>query len=247
MGFFKKPDPPRPAPSPPGGVAGIQFIMPKGLGWTVEDVYTLEARGRWEEALGRWQQLLAPFHDPVVADRIQDFDSHRHIWLHLGLCARHLGRYDEALRSYERAEELARRAGDVRFQAEAINCIGVVHRNAGRPDTALEDLRRALPMAESLDDAALTATLHDNIALSYADQGQLEQARAASAAAAELVESAGPRITPDVRERVLENLGSILILLGRREEGEALLRRALDEAARAGLRAAEERVLAKLR
>ena len=192
----------------------IQWLLPKGLGWTVDDVYALEARGEWREALARWRRLLAPFNDPAVAGQIQDWPAHRQTWLHIGLCARHLGEFDEALEAYGRARDLSRRAGNSRLEVEVLNCIGVVHRNAGRPDQALEELRRALPMAESDGDPTMTATIHDNTALAYLEQGRLEDALDEESRACEIVESLGPRADVAVRARVQENLRAIRARLG---------------------------------
>jgi tetratricopeptide (TPR) repeat protein len=95
-----------------------------------------------------------------------------------------------------------------------LNCIGVVHRNAGRPDQALEELRMALPMAESEGDPTMTATIHDNTALAYLEQGRLEDALDEESRACEIVESLGPRADAAVRARVQENLRVIRARLG---------------------------------
>lgn len=214
MGIFGRSKRQQAASSSSASSGQVEWLLPKGLGWTVDDVYALETRGEWSEALKRWRQLLAPFQDPVIADKIRDMDSHRHIWLHIGLCARHLGDFDEALRAYGKAQELARGAHDVQFELQVLNATAVAHRNAGRPDQALEVLREALSSAASQGDPILTATIHDNMALAYVDQGRLEDALAEESAAFEILQSQQSAAGADVRARVQGNLSSIRRQLG---------------------------------
>ena len=193
--------------------------MPKGLGWTVEDVYALEARGEWEEALKRWRQLLTPFQDPVAAEEIRDLGSHRQIWYHIGLCERHVGKFDEALAAYDRAEKLACQAGDEDLQLSLLNSIAVVHRNAGRLDEALRRLHDALSVAESRGDPSMIATIHDNIAVAYGSQGKLEDALAEETVAYGVLQASAHGTDPEVVARVQANLRGIRMQLGLSQDG----------------------------
>jgi tetratricopeptide (TPR) repeat protein len=214
MGIFGRSKRQQTAPSSSASSGQADWILPKGLGWTVDDVYALEASGEWSEALKRWRQLLAPFQDPVIADKIRDMDSHRHIWLHIGLCARHVGDFDEALRAYGKAQELAQSAHDVQFALQVLNATAVAHRNAGRPDRAVEVLREALSSAAAQGDPVLTAAIHDNMAMAYVDQGRLEDALAEESTAFEILQAQQSADGAEVRARVQGNLSSIRSQLG---------------------------------
>ena len=215
MGLFGRGKRERSTPQPSAGGEEVKWIMPKGLGWTVDDLYALEAQGEWGEALRRWKQLLAPFNDPVIADKIQDMPAHRHTWLHIGLCARHVGDYDESLQAYAKAQELARRAHDHHFEVNALTCIGIVHRNAGRHDQALTVLQDALAQARSVGDPSLSVNIHDNIGNCYAEQGRLEDALTQVTAAWDIIEANPSRVDPGLAHRVSGNLQILREALGR--------------------------------
>jgi len=212
----------------------VQFLMPRDVSWTAEDVFRLERCGDYAEALERWQVLLTPFRDPQIADRIADMKSHRVIWLHIGLCYRHLERYAEALEAYGRAEELARRARDEGMLAELHNSRGVVYRHQGQIERSLEELARALEAARRAGETSLEAVVHDNIAHCHRLRGRktlaLEEQRRAHA----VFRSDPSAASAGTQGLVLANLGLMLVEAGRRAEGIALLEQGLEQSRLAG-------------
>jgi tetratricopeptide (TPR) repeat protein len=208
----------------------MQFLVPKGVGWTVDDLHQLEAGGKFREALERWQILLAPFQDPQVGPRIALLPEHRYLWIHMGMCYRRLEMYDESLEAYDKAAALARQAGDEGNLAEIANNIGVVHRNRGEVDKALHQFQDARRAAEGVKDMGLLATVHDNIAMCYRMQGLLEKAMAEEDRARATVASNPSRVSAAVQARVLGNLGLLYVDLGRREDAIAVLELALAKA-----------------
>ena len=221
------------------GQGAGQFIMPKGLKWTVEDLYKLESQGEYSEALKCWKVLLTPFQDPQIASQIANLDSHRYIWLHIGMCYRRLEIYDESLVAYSKAADLARQADDKRFIAEVSNNISVVYRNQGKADAALNLLNEGLKAAETAKDITLAVTVRDNIAMCYRDQGLLEKALTEEKKACAILESHPSQVVSSVQSRVLSNLGTMYYSLGQLSEAIPILERALEKAREAGDRMQE--------
>lgn len=153
----------------------VKFIIPKGFKGTVEDLFKMEFKGKYNEALNGWKTLLIPFQYPKIASQIEYMNSHKIIWLHIGMCYRRLKMYDQSLVAYGKAKELARLADDKEFLAEISNDIAVVYRHQGKVDKALGLLNEAINTAEAVKDFTLVVTIHDNIAMCYSDQGLLEK------------------------------------------------------------------------
>jgi tetratricopeptide (TPR) repeat protein len=217
----------------------VEFIIPKGFRWTVEDLYKLEFRGEYSEALKSWKILLTPFQDPKIASQITNLDSHRVIWLHIGMCYRHLGMYDQSLVAYNKARELARQADDKKFLAEVSNDIAVVYRHQGKVDKALDLLNKAVNTAEAAKDFTLVVTIHDNIAMCYSDKGLLEKAISEEKKACTILESHPSQVVLPIQSRVLSNLGVIYANLGQFDEAISMLEQALEKARKAGDRVQE--------
>lgn len=225
----------------------MQFLVPKGVSWTVDDLYRLEAQGKFGEALEGWKVLLTPFQDPQIVSQVATLKSHRYIWLRIGMCYRRLEMYDEALDAYDKAVALARQAGDGEFLAEALNCIGVVYRNQGKVDEALRQFGDALKAAETIRDFSLVTAVHDNTAMCYRNQGFLEKALTAEKKAQAALASHPSQVSASVQSRVLGNLGSIYAELGRVDEAIPLLEQALNKAREAGDSVQEADIQSNLR
>jgi tetratricopeptide (TPR) repeat protein len=212
----------------------MEFLTPKAVNWTVEDIQRLEMRGEVGEALRRWRILLAPFLDPNIAAQVRSMPSHRYIWLHIGQCSRRLGFFDDSLEAYEAARDLASEFRDTRTLAQATNGLGAVLRSRGDFTPAIQQLRTALEAAESLDDPSLVATIRDNIAMSLRAQGLLEDALQEEQRARAVVTSSSRRVDNAVQARVLSNLGVLYMESGRRQEAVPILEEALVRAHAAG-------------
>jgi tetratricopeptide (TPR) repeat protein len=211
-----------------------QFIVPKSVTWSIDDLFGLERRGEYAEALKRWQILLTPFSDPQVASQISGMKSHRVIWLHVGLCSRHLERYDEALKAYQKAEALAKQAGDQGMLAELQNSRGVVYRHQGKLDQSLKELSQGLRTAREAGETSLQAIIHDNIAHCYRLQGRREQALEEQRRAYAVFQSDPSAANPQTQGRVMANLGLMLVEAGQRKEGIALAKQGLEQSRQAG-------------
>ena len=251
MGLFHRRDKESPAaPQAPrgGGESSeqVQFLIPRGVTWTTNDIFALEARGAYAEALEKWRVLLVPYEDPKFAAQIRSMPAHRVIWLHIGLCSRHLERFDDAIQAYGKAETLAREAGDKSLLLQVLNALGVVHRHRGDIDASLTCLERALSEAKAEGEAGTLAGIHDNMAHCHLLRGDLQRAlREAEAAYAEFASSPS-RVHGSVQSRVLGNLGMIHRELGNREQAMEFLQRALSKAREVGDRAQEALILENL-
>jgi tetratricopeptide (TPR) repeat protein len=251
MGLFSRRDSERKRepPAPRSGqsiFAEDQFLIPRGVPWTIQDLNTLEAQGAFQDALEKWRILLSPFEDPRFAAQIQGHKSHRVIWLHIGFCSRRLGRFDEALQAYNKAGSLAREAGDRDMLFLVTNNIGVVYKNRGDIETALRYFESALLQAEELKDPEHLAVVHDNLAHSHLLKGDLQRGvREAEAAYAKL--SSDPsKVSGSVQSRILGNLGYAYLEMGEKTRGVEFLERGLVKAREAGDRVQESVILENL-
>jgi tetratricopeptide (TPR) repeat protein len=224
------------------GTESAPFLIPKDVDWTVEDISALEQAGDWEEALARWLRLLEPFQDPKIADQIAGLPSHRIIWQHVGACCLRLSRPDEAVGPLEKAESLAREAGDDETVLKILKDLGWARRIGGDADAALACLDKAIALASSQEfNPRLIGDLHDERSLCYGAQGEMKRALEEAHLACTLA-TGGPSSDASVETRLLTNLAISYIQMGRREEAVGLYEQALVKAREAG-NAAQEAVI----
>lgn len=141
-----------------------------------------------------------------------------------GAAARHLGnlaltymragQVDEALASFERGLELARRDDDTMTEAGLLGNMGGVLREIGRLEDAITCLNEALAYSQALGDLRGRGLWLTTLGLVYDDRGQPEAASPCHMEAVKLAMQLEDRSSLAAR---LGNLGNTLILLGRFE------------------------------
>lgn len=216
-----------------------QFLIPREVDWTVNDVLALEEAGQWQEALTRWQVLYGPFEDPQFADQIAGLHSRRIILEHIGVCSLRLSRAEEGLEALTKAESLGREAGDGNHLVDILKHLGWAHRIRGNAGAALGCLDEALTMAtaQGRDDRML-GDIHDERSLCYGVQGNMAQALEEAHVACTLA-TGSPSSDASVETRLLTNLAVSYIQMDRREEAAVLYEKALVKAREAGNAAQE--------
>jgi tetratricopeptide (TPR) repeat protein len=136
-----------------------------------------------------------------------------------------LGRYGEALASFEEIARLAWLLGARGRGGAALNRIARIHRERGEHEDALEHLRAALALFGSLGDQRGLASSYDDMAQIHRMRGELDPAlSAAKEALAIRVE------TQDRRGQALSlnTIGRIELDLGQHDAAEARFRTALE-------------------
>jgi tetratricopeptide (TPR) repeat protein len=113
--------------------------------------------------------------EPVLA---QDGDrvSHRRAMNIMGVAAFAIGELDEANTAFTTALELASQAEDLLILARATNNIGAIANLRGDGERALSHYRLALPTFQRLGQHRGLASSYHNIAITFRDLGQLEEA-----------------------------------------------------------------------
>lgn len=120
---------------------------------------------------------------------------------------------------------VAREAGDVREQARALGCLGVVARSMGQEEEALAQLNQALKLAESVDDDWIVGMAMANLGVVYHSSGRSAEALDSLAVAMGRAEKIG---SPRAMGKTLCFIGTIQIDLGQFTAAAASLRRAAE-------------------
>jgi tetratricopeptide (TPR) repeat protein len=224
----------------------MEFIYPKNVTWTVEDVQKLESDGLYDEALNRWKILLTAFQYPNLPHDFLMLPFHRFIYLHIGMCCKNLERYPEALEAYAHVVALAQQANDQSMLAEVGSSIGIVHRRRGDFAAAFEQYKQALDKATSLKEWNLVAVILDNLSVIYLEQGDEARSFAEATRAHKLIQQHPRHVTALVQSRILGNLGTHYSLRGEIRKARQLLESGLARARESGSRQQEAIILEAL-
>ena len=193
-------------------------------GWSALIMLVGYRQARHEEAL-----LLRPAAESAAEvsgdDRLRAAELNA-----LGAVLTEVGRYEEALRAWDRVMTLRQKAASPQNldMASAINNVGIVLWKMGRFEPAREQISRALSIREKLlgsEHPVIAGTLN-NLGLVLWKMGRYEESREVQSRALALREKVlGPE-HPDVAAS-LTNLGLVLHEMGRHEEALAFHERVL--------------------
>jgi predicted ATPase/DNA-binding SARP family transcriptional activator len=179
------------------------------------------------QRLGEWE--LAESHFESALEGTGSAGELARLHADLSLVAHRKGQDDLALQRARRALELAEAADDERALAQAHNVLGVLA--SGDLDAARYHLKQSLTLAEALGDPAARIAALNNLALAYANGGEVEQALESAEAALASCVALGDRH----REAALHNnLADLLHAAGRQEESMMHLKRAVEIFAEVG-------------
>ena len=126
---------------------------------------------------GEERQALAFLRDvePSLADDASRA-LHRRAVNMIGVASFALGDLEAANAALSRALELASRDEDLLMMAQATNNLGAIANLQGRHEDALWQYRLALPMLQRLGQARLLAEGYHNMAITFRDVGELDEA-----------------------------------------------------------------------
>ncbi len=162
-------------------------------------------RGRRYMTEGNYASAVAEF-EVLISRTQKDID----VWLNYGVSLLHIKRYGEALAALKHVQTLLHSDKDVQkeknpheiayLQAQSYNHIAQIYYETGQPDAAIltskkaiqlfhNNVRNSQPSDKARDPEYTTflANVHANLALTYEDIGQLEQASAQYQKALELL------------------------------------------------------------
>jgi DNA-binding SARP family transcriptional activator/tetratricopeptide (TPR) repeat protein len=133
-------------------------------------------------------------------------------------------RFDQAIRHYDQAIDLARRAGWLDGEATAHNNLGIVYANTGRPRQAADHYARTLVIKRRADHASGEAAALGNLGALSAELGRLPEAVEHSTQALALYRKIGNRIG---EAHVHTGLGAIEHALGHLDQAADTLEQAI--------------------
>ncbi|MEN0065923.1 MAG: winged helix-turn-helix domain-containing protein [Myxococcota bacterium] len=145
--------------------------------------------------------------------------------LQLGRVQAHRAEEAKAFEHFQAARAAARRAGDLRLQAQAIGGLANLHSRRGERSAAHERYHQAEVLFRQLGDVRGQALIAANLAAEAADTGDLEAARRGYAEAMACFGAVGER---GLVAHLGCNLGNALTALGRLPEAERVLHDALE-------------------
>ncbi|MCS6797614.1 MAG: tetratricopeptide repeat protein [Myxococcota bacterium] len=183
----------------------------------LEAAHEERARLRTETALAYVTAALGLLAEDDVARRLDALHEH-------GSLLTTLGRYDEALASFDRMLRLAWRLGARGKAAAALNRIARVHRRRGQDERARVLLERALELFRGAADARGVAATLDDLAQVLRVRGELEAAEHAANEALALRRAQADRRGEAVS---LHTLGMVRYARGALPEAERLCGEAL--------------------
>lgn len=186
---MKPPEPRSAAPAPPDrDVARFRALAAAGawqdalevLGDIAPDALPdPELTLRYGEALlrtGRERQALEWLRAVEGALALSGHAAHRQVFNLIGAACFALGRLDEAATAWSAALDLASQHDDLLLLARASNNLGAIANLQGRREAALGHYRLALPAYQRVGQARGIAEGYHNLAITYRELGQLEEA-----------------------------------------------------------------------
>ncbi len=144
----------------------------------------------------------------ATAEELDDQSSVPSALIDMGVAHYYLGEYQEALRRYERALELATSGGEETLMLRALNNIGTLYFVWGEHDLALEYYLQVLPIQLETGDEEGAARSYNNIAAVHQSAGRFPSALEHYALALDLYRRIGNRET---EAGTLNNMGLALI------------------------------------
>jgi len=153
-----------------------------------------------------------------------------------GIAHTYTGNYDSAIRSFENALELFGKSQDAPRQALALSGLGMAHQHQNNAEEALLQYGKAFEIARKIGDLRAQTTLSMNIASVHHQGANYGAAIREYTYALRIAREIGSEA--DVT-RIENNLGNLLIYMGRPAQALELVERSLSGARRLGLKAIE--------
>lgn len=164
---------------------------------------TYEQADDYEKAMENYQKA------------IQGDDKYAAAYFGLGRAQFHLGRFDDALKSFNTSVKLQDQLHNEEGKATALNGLGAVYYQMGRDDEAIRYYRQSAEIKQRIGDLKGYANSLNNIAQTYRRSGKFEEAIRAAQESIENNRSIGDRNGECAH---LESLGSIYFDAGRFED-----------------------------
>jgi len=107
---------------------------------------------------------------------IRDPDIQARVFIQDGLTCYHQSQYGEALKLYDRANELAIKTRDLRLQSKIISNRAIIYYSQGKIKTGIEGFNKTLKIAKELKDSGLISDAYLNLGRVYTDQMDYQRA-----------------------------------------------------------------------
>jgi tetratricopeptide (TPR) repeat protein len=181
----------------------VSFVPSKSsAGGDIESIRMLTIAGAWEEALGPLTELigsgppsgelallygetlLRTGRERMAIDWLRqtepglatDRTAHRQVFNMIGVACFALGELDDAANAFSEALDLASQSEDLLLLARVSNNLGTIANMRGQHEEALGHYRLAIPAYQRIGQVRGLAESYHNLAITYRDLGDLEQA-----------------------------------------------------------------------
>ncbi|TNF24271.1 MAG: tetratricopeptide repeat protein, partial [Deltaproteobacteria bacterium] len=185
-----------------------------------------QTRGEFEDARGHFDAGLRLF------EATQDQPGVASSCTALGRLHWMRGEFDQALRCYKKAEHIYQRLRNDRGIGEVVHAMGAVHYDRGDVAVAEELYQRALELRRASDDRRGLARTLNNLGIAWMGR-RIEASVDVWKEALELAHEIGDL---GLQATLADNLGEALVLIGRYDEADAYLGRAVELAELTGRR-----------
>ena len=170
----------------------------------------LRVQGRLDASLEAGRHALATWrtlgNDGIIAGELND----------LGFLAYVSGAYEDALRWFEEALNLARQTGQRRVEAFSLVSLAELTRDLDMLDHAQHYCRQGLAMADAMEEPFLSAYARETLGLIHRAAGRFEEARSLIEAALTRAEQ---QAAVQLRGRSHASLGAVCVETGAHTEG----------------------------
>jgi len=185
-----------------------------------------QTRGEFEDARGHYDAGLRLY------EATQDHVGVASSCTALGRLYWVRGEFDQALRCYKKAEHLYRRLDNRRGIGEVVHAMGAVHYDRGDVGLAEQLYQRALELRRASEDRRGLARTLNNLGITWMGR-KIEAAVDVWKEALEIAHEIGDL---GLQASLADNLGEALVLIGRFDEADAYLGRAVELAELTGRR-----------
>ena len=234
----------RPAPETPSDGGAEVRALSESLPLQPADLDSLIHGGDSAYADAEYTTAQALWRTAIVQARSErDTVREARLLTSLGLAAWHLGEYDEARASGERALELKLRAGLHADLFRSYNALGLLANDESRLSDAIESYRSASEAARAQGDEASLGKVANNLGLVQFALGQFSEARAGFREARDIGRKLGD---PLIEGRALSNLGMVGAQLGDPRAALLALAEARELMVSVGDRAGEQHLLGQM-
>jgi tetratricopeptide (TPR) repeat protein len=136
----------------------------------------LDRAGYYRELLEVHERLTAGWQAQILTNRLEEKQELGWAWERLGSYYRYMGQFQNAIVSYEKAQQIFIEIDNVKGKAAALNGLGNTHRSFGRYKQSVAYIQQALEIYHTIGDHGGKAACLSNLGLAHNALGEHKEA-----------------------------------------------------------------------